>query len=63
MDRGSTNWKTVVARRHALAFEQEMDKLEHWANDRKAALELELRELDSRIGEAKRQEKANRQSL
>ena len=44
-----------VAQRHSQAFEQEIEKLEHWANDRKTALELEVKELDAKIGETKKQ--------
>lgn len=46
-----------IAERHAAAFEQEIDKLESWADDRKASLELELRELDAKIREAKKESK------
>ncbi|MEC5128374.1 SNF2-related protein [Verrucomicrobiales bacterium BCK34] len=46
-----------IAARHAAAFEQEIDKLEHWAEDRKASLELELKELDTKIREAKKESK------
>ena len=44
-----------INERHARAFDQEMEKLDHWASDRKSALEYELRDLDVRIGEAKKQ--------
>jgi superfamily II DNA or RNA helicase len=44
-----------IALRHSQAFEQEIEKLEHWASDRKTALELEVKELDSKIGELKKQ--------
>lgn len=44
-----------INERHALAFDQEMEKLDHWASDRKSALEYELLDLDVRIGEAKKQ--------
>ena len=43
-----------ISERNATFFEQEMDKLENWAGDRKAALEFELRDLDREIGEQKR---------
>lgn len=44
-----------ISERHATAFDQEMEKLDHWAGDRKSALEYELRDLDVKIGEAKKQ--------
>lgn len=44
-----------LALRHSQAFEQEIEKLEHWASDRKTALELEVKELDAKIGEVKKQ--------
>ena len=44
-----------INERHALAFDQEIEKLDHWASDRKSALEYELLDLDVRIGEAKKQ--------
>ncbi|MBX3740140.1 MAG: DEAD/DEAH box helicase [Akkermansiaceae bacterium] len=44
-----------INERHARAFDQEMEKLDHWAGDRKSALEYELRDLDAKIGEAKKQ--------
>jgi superfamily II DNA or RNA helicase len=44
-----------ISERHARAFDQEMEKLDHWAGDRKSALEFELRDLDTKIGEAKKQ--------
>jgi adenine-specific DNA-methyltransferase len=44
-----------ISERHAKAFDQEMEKLDHWAGDRKSALEYELRDLDVKIGEAKKQ--------
>lgn len=44
-----------ISERHARAFDQEMEKLDHWAGDRKSALEYELRDLDTKIGEAKKQ--------
>lgn len=44
-----------ISERHSMAFDQEMEKLDHWANDRKSALEYELRDLDAKIGEAKKQ--------
>ncbi|MEI6604344.1 MAG: SNF2-related protein [Verrucomicrobiota bacterium] len=44
-----------ISERHARAFDQEIEKLDHWANDRKSALEYELRDLDAKIGEAKKQ--------
>jgi superfamily II DNA or RNA helicase len=44
-----------ISERHARAFDQEMEKLDHWAGDRKSALEYELRDLDAKIGEAKKQ--------
>ena len=43
-----------ISERNATFFEQEMDKLENWAGDRKAALEYEIRDLDREIGELKR---------
>lgn len=46
---------TEIALRHSQAFEQEIEKLENWASDRKTALELEVKELDSKIGELKKQ--------
>lgn len=44
-----------ISESHARAFDQEMEKLDHWARDRKSALEYELRDLDAKIGEAKKQ--------
>jgi hypothetical protein len=43
-----------IALRHSQAFEQEIEKLENWASDRKTALELEVKELDAKIGELKK---------
>ena len=44
-----------ISLRHSQAFAQEIEKLEHWAADRKTALELEVKELDTKIGELKKQ--------
>jgi SNF2-related protein len=35
-------------------FEEEVEKLEHWSDDRKAALELKIKELDKQLREIKK---------
>jgi superfamily II DNA or RNA helicase len=40
---------------HALAFEEEIEKLDRWASDRKELLELEIREVERLIREAKKE--------
>jgi adenine-specific DNA-methyltransferase len=43
-----------ISERNALAFEQEADKLDGWADDLKITLERDLKDLDRQIKEAKR---------
>ena len=43
-----------ISRRNAEFFEAEINKLEAWADDRKIALEREIKEYDRRIKEARR---------
>ncbi len=42
-----------VSEQNANFFEEEMDKLERWADDRKASLEIQIRELDQEIKQLK----------
>jgi adenine-specific DNA-methyltransferase len=44
-----------IAERSSRFFEEELEKLERWADDLKAGLEQELRELDSEIRAAKKE--------
>lgn len=39
-----------IADRNATYFDEEMDKLDKWAEDRKTALELKIKETDAQIG-------------
>ncbi len=43
-----------ISRRNADLFEAEADKLDHWADDLKVALEREIKDFDRQIKEAKR---------
>ena len=43
-----------VSERNASLFEQETNKLDNWAEDRKVGLEREIKELDRQIKEARR---------
>ncbi len=47
-----------AATRDGRWFETEMDKLDRWAEDRRASLRLELEELDQALKEAKREARA-----
>lgn len=44
----------AIAKRNAELFEAEADKLDHWADDLKVALEREIKDFDRQIKEAKR---------
>jgi adenine-specific DNA-methyltransferase len=44
----------AIANRNAELFEAEADKLDHWADDLKVALEREIKDFDRQIKEAKR---------
>jgi len=44
-----------IGARNATFFDQEMDKLDHWAGDRRATLKTNLKEMDDQIKELKKQ--------
>jgi adenine-specific DNA-methyltransferase len=44
----------AISNRNAELFEAEADKLDHWADDLKVALEREIKDFDRQIKEAKR---------
>ena len=46
--------RQTISERNAQLFEAEADKLDHWADDMKVALEREIKDLDRQIKEAKR---------
>ena len=43
-----------ITTRNGRWFDTEMDKLDHWAEDRRASLKAELEELDEALKEAKK---------
>ena len=43
-----------ISTKNGMWFETEMDKLDHWAEDRRASLKTELDELDETIKETKK---------
>jgi hypothetical protein len=49
--------KLEIAERNNKFFDDELDKLERWAEDRKQSLEYELKDLDLQIKNAKRESK------
>jgi hypothetical protein len=50
----ATAWTQERADRDGQWFDLEMDKLDRWAEDRRASLKAELEELDEALKEAKR---------
>jgi predicted GIY-YIG superfamily endonuclease len=44
-----------IGTRNAAFFDQEMEKLDHWAGDRRATLKTDLKEMDDQIKELKKQ--------
>ena len=44
--------RQTISERDARLFEAEADKLDHWADDMKVALEREIKDLDRQIKEA-----------
>lgn len=54
MTRRQTAITQTISQRNARLFEAEADKLDHWADDLKVALEREIKDLDRQIKEAKR---------
>ncbi len=48
----------TIDQRNANFFEEEITKLDAWADDRKVALEREIKEFDKRIKEARRSARA-----
>lgn len=46
--------RQAISERNARIFEAEADKLDHWADDLKVALEREIKDFDRQIKEAKR---------
>lgn len=45
----------ALAARQSVWFDQEMEKLDHWAEDRRAGLKFDLKELDEQLKELKKQ--------
>jgi hypothetical protein len=45
----------ALATRQAVWFDQEMEKLDHWAEDRRAGLKFDLKDLDDQFKELKKQ--------
>ncbi len=54
MTRRQAGIRQTISERNARLFEAEADKLDHWADDLKVALEREIKDLDRQIKEAKR---------
>jgi adenine-specific DNA-methyltransferase len=54
MTRRQTLIRQTISERNARLFEAEAEKLDHWADDMKVALEREIKDLDRQIKEAKR---------
>ena len=48
-----------IDERNAVFFDQEMDKLDHWADDKRKSLKSQLKKLDGDIKELKRQVRAS----
>lgn len=46
---------TALAELQSAWFDEEMEKLDHWAEDRRAGLKFELKELDDQLKELKKQ--------
>ena len=46
---------TAIQERNGVFFEQEMEKLDHWGEDRRSSLKLNLKDLEDQIKELKRQ--------
>lgn len=44
-----------ASERNAVFFEQELEKLDHWAEDRRSSLKINLKDLDDQIKELKKQ--------
>ncbi len=44
-----------LALRQSIWFDQEMEKLDHWAEDKRASLKINLKELDDQVKELKKQ--------
>jgi superfamily II DNA or RNA helicase len=45
----------AVAEQQAVWFDEEMEKLDHWAEDRRAGLKFELKDLDDQLKDLKKQ--------
>ena len=54
MTRRQAAIRQTISERNARLFEAEADKLDHWADDLKVALEREIRDYDRQIKEARR---------
>ena len=57
MERAKNLSAQEIAQRNAKYFDDEMEKIDRWADDRKYALEMELKDLDARIKQLKRDAK------
>ena len=53
-ERRQSSIRQAISERNARLFEAEADKLDHWADDLKVALDREIRDFDRQIKEAKR---------
>ena len=47
--RGASRYSTIWAARQAKWFDEEMDKLDNWADDKRAGLKADLKQLDDEI--------------
>lgn len=54
IERRQAEIRRAISERNARLFEAEADKLDHWADDLKIALEREIKDFDRQIKEAKR---------
>lgn len=54
IERRQAEVRRAISERNARLFEAEADKLDHWADDLKIALEREIKDFDRQIKEAKR---------
>ncbi|MDR9778097.1 hypothetical protein RJJ65_36795, partial [Rhizobium hidalgonense] len=48
----------AASERNGVFFEQELEKLDHWGEDRRSSLKMNLKDLDTEIKELKKQARA-----
>lgn len=54
LDEQRSKYFTDVERQNEIYYEEEVQKLEAWSDDRKVALDLQIKQLDKEITEARR---------